>query len=152
MTYPDQRVIDFLQSNFICSRCNAREPESALQELLRSIRPVWTPTFIFLDARGTQLRRMTGFLAPEEFLPELEFVLGLMDQLHARFSEAHIRFRQIAERWPQSTVAPEALFWAGTALYYQHGRDRSLLKSEWAKLQERFPQSRWWVSANVFPD
>ena len=129
VTYPDARVQSFLAEHFELTLVNVREPNDDSRELLRTVKPQWAPLFLARDARGTELRRWFGWLAPEEFVAELTLVVGLRELLRQRFDEALARFREGG--------TAEALWWAGAAAYKTGGLDA--LRGAWDELTRRFP-------------
>lgn len=151
VTYPDPRVAELVNANFAPVKINIREPQQGgVRELLRTVKPVWAPLFVFLDPARVELRRYVGWLAPDEFLAELTFVLGMQDILRQRIDEAFTRFRAAADEWPESSVAAEALFWAGTAAYKKGRGDLVALRAVWDELVARYPASTWARRANVW--
>ncbi|MGH9390894.1 MAG: hypothetical protein ACRD1Z_14855 [Vicinamibacteria bacterium] len=150
VTYPDERVEALLSTSFCCVRLDIAQREPDARELIRMARPLWTPTLLFLDPRGIEVRRVVGYLPPEQFLAEAQIALGLVDLLHARNGEACDRFSKAADGDPRGHAAPEALFWAGIAAYRKEGRDRAVLAREWSQLWRRYPESTWWSRADVF--
>ena len=151
VTYPDARVIELMNAHFSPVKVNIRETQTgAIRDLLRSVKPVWAPLFVFLDPRGTELRRYIGWLAPDEFLPELTFILGMQDLLRQRLDDAYARFRSACDDAPQSSVAAEALFWAGTVAYKRGNSDSDALHKEWDELVARYPETTWARRTNVW--
>ena len=148
VTYPDARVASFLDENFNPIRTNIREPQPAMRDLLRAVKPPWAPTFVFLGPRNVELRRYSGWLAPTEFLAELNFVLGMHDMLRVRFEEAYAHFRAACDDSLRNGIAPEALFWAGAAAYKRGGKPA--LREIWDELVARFPESTWARRADVW--
>ncbi len=150
MTYPDDRVGSLLSTSFRCVRLDVGKREPDARELMRMARPLWTPTLLFLDPHGIEVRRAVGYLPPGELLAEAEIALGLVDLLHARNGEARERFSNVVAAYPRGPATPEALFWAGIAAYRKEGRDRAVLAREWSELRRRYPESTWWNRADVF--
>jgi len=133
-------------------RLNVAEREAETRQLIRTARPLWTPTLLFLDPLGIEVRRAVGYLPPEELVAELEMALGLVDLLQGRNADAHRRLAAVASGAPGAHSAPEALFWAGIAAYRREGKNRAVLAREWSELKRRYPESRWWARADVFGD
>ena len=148
VTYPTTEVIETLNERFECFTINTREVDPEDRELMRRYRLLWEPGFLFLDHRGTELRRFVGYRPADEFLAELSLVLGLADILYARYDEAIAEFDRGQSLAPEAETAAEALFWAGTALY-RRDRDLAALESFWAEIGRRFPDSTWWERADV---
>jgi len=109
----------------------------------------WTPVLIIADSGGTERHRFEGFLPVEEFLPQLELGLAKIAFAANRFDETERRFREIVERYPNSDVAPEALYWAGVSKYKGTG-DAEALKETAAAVQSKYPNSVWAKKASVW--
>lgn len=147
-TYPGAEVVEAVEREFVPVKFNVKQPRVEFHDLLRMTKPLFSPLFLFLDPSGTELRRTTGYLPPEEFRAELQLVLGLADLLHARFGEGYARLRGITERFPRSHAAPEALYWSGVAAYRWNGRGLDGLLPQWLELQARYPESTWAVRSS----
>lgn len=140
-TYPDARVVSFLNDHFHSIRVNMKEPQEAMRDLLRAVKPPWGPTFVFIGPRNVELRRYTGWLAPAEFIAELHVVLGIDNLIRRRFDEAYEHFRAACIDDFRNGIAPEALFWAGAAKYKLGGKPA--LREVWDELVTRFPESTY---------
>ena len=70
--------------------------------------------------------------------------------LHAKYAESFAHSRGVAAQWPESPVAPEALFWAGIAAFRCDGRNIEVLKQHWEEVRARYSQSTWRTRADVF--
>ncbi len=109
----------------------------------------WTPTIIIADPSGSERYRFEGYLPVEEFLPLLEFGLGKAAFATSKWKEAEQWFRNVVEHYPQSDIAPAALYWAGAAKFKETG-DASVLTETAAALQSRYPESIWTKKASVW--
>jgi hypothetical protein len=148
VTYPDAQVQSFINEHFTAIKVNIREPQTEMRELIRSAKPVWAPMFLFLDPRRIELRKYVGWLAPHDFLAELNFVLGMQDLLRQRNEQAYERFRAAADGEPAAGIAAEALFWAGAAAYKRGGQPA--LRVVWDELVTRHPDSTWARRADIW--
>jgi len=148
VTYPDARVASFVDDHFSAIRTNIRDPQLAMRDLLRAVKPPWAPTLVFIGSRNVELRRHVGWLAPLEFIAELHFVLGINDLLHRRFDEGCAHFRAACDDAFRYGIAPEALFWVGVAAYKTGGKPA--LHEVWDELTSRFPESTWARRADVW--
>lgn len=81
VTYPNEKVIEFIENNLIPLRISFDAQPFASQFNLK-----WTPTLIILDTEGKEQERIIGFLPPEELIPSL--MLGIAKALfnHEKFS------------------------------------------------------------------
>lgn len=102
-----------------------------------------------LDADGAERYRFEGYLPAPEFLAHLEF--GLAKRAFARdeWAEAERAFRAVVQRYPESDVAPESLYWAGVAKYKASGQP-SALKETAALFTRHYPNSLWATKASVW--
>lgn len=150
VTHPHAEVIAFLAEHFVSARFNVKEPPPDLKEALGRYRLLWAPVLVFLDHRGGELRRSTGFLAPDDFLAEARIGLGLHALARNQPDRALEWFLEAAERVPRTDLAPEALFWAASAAYRIGGIPAVI--ERWDDLRARYPESAWAKKADVVPD
>jgi hypothetical protein len=147
VTYPNPEVQRLLRDRFVTVKLNVGEPNPDFTEILRASRPLWGPTFVFLDASKAELRRSVGYVPPLDFLAELRMVLGLWNLLHAQPGDAFEHFHSVARGEPASKLVPEALFWTGCAAYRRDGTTKeeklAALTPWWLEVMERFPASTW---------
>jgi hypothetical protein len=150
VTYPHPQVAEFVSEHFVPLKFNAKERHPDFKQALGAGKLLWAPLLVFLDGRGTELRRYVGFLPPEEFLAELRLVLGLAEMVHAEFEAALRWFESAAEDYPKSSAAPEALFWGASAGYRLKGLAEVVRR--WDDLRARYPETTWARRADVVPD
>src|SRR4051794_24419603 len=150
VTYPNAQVAEFVSERFVALKLNAKEHHPDFKEALGRGKVLWAPLLVFLDGRGSELRRYVGFLPPDEFLAELRLVLGLAAMTHASFEEALRWFESAAEDYPRSSAAPEALFWGAAAGYRLRGLPEVIRR--WDDLIARYPETTWARRADVVPD
>lgn len=110
------------------------------RETSRRYRPFWTPTLYFLDPDGNALVTWPGLIPPEEMLALIEYGAAQVSMRRGRFDEAVRLLEGVAEAWPESAFAPEALYWAGNVRYVKDG-DRSSLDRSREALAARYPES-----------
>ncbi len=137
VTYPDPNVIDFISSNMIALRVPTDNKRLAIKFNI-----TWTPTLVIFDSRGREHRRTVGFLPPEELIPSL--LLGIA-QSHfelERFAESLKYLDHLLMDYPDSKVAPEAIYLKG-ACSYKDTHNPGLLKEAYKELSAVFPQSEW---------
>jgi hypothetical protein len=152
VTYPTPSVVDFLSDQFVCLKLDTSARSPAFRRILGRQGLRWTPTFVFADHTVRELRRTVGFLPPDDFLAELQLVLGLAGLARARNETALATLRAVADLHPESHVAGEALFWAGIAAFRIAGGEKAALRVAWQPLWERYPDSTWARRAAVWPD
>ena len=138
MTYPDAAVIDYINKNFIPLQINVQSDS----DLLVKYRAFWTPTIIILDSQGTEYYRFNGFLPPDEFIPQLQFGLGMMSLQKQDFKTASTQLKLVVEKHPKSDIAPEAQYWFGVS-EYKSAHNVDALLNAWKRLKKDYPNSIW---------
>jgi hypothetical protein len=151
VTYPDAAVQAFLADHVEPVELDLTSKDPSVVAAQRDYRLLWAPGFVVLDPRGQEMRRWIGYLPPRDFLAEIRLALGKIALMARRFDDAHAHFRAVADLEPPAPVSDEGAYWAPIALYRRDGRDLEFLHEAWAGLRDRFPGSRWWTAADVFP-
>jgi thiol-disulfide isomerase/thioredoxin len=149
-TYPDADVAAFLNERFVAIKYNTHQPSADLKRLTGTTALLWTPTLVVLTPQLREVRRMVGFLSPDELLAELGIALGLADLARQRYPEAAARFAPVAHT--DLPTAAEALYWLGVAEFYRGGKSIAPLAPHWRAIGERFPESTWWTRADVLDE
>lgn len=137
VTYPDARVISFVNENMIPLRVRFDA-----QPLATDFNVKWTPTIVTLDPEGKEHHRTVGFLAPEEFIPSLLLGIGKVYFDTDRFDAALANLEKLLSGYPKSHSAHEAIYLRGVSLYKKTD-DPKPLKRAYEKLQENYPGSEW---------
>ena len=94
VTYPDQKVADFVMSRMVPLQVLADSP------LAEEFKVKWTPTIIVLDYYGKEHHRTVGFFPPEEFIPSLLLGMGKIDFDTDQFNDAIIHFDRLLADYP----------------------------------------------------
>lgn len=147
--YPDPQVAEFVTNNFIPVRVHVKRNSDEYKALSERYSAQWTPTVLIVDPDGNERHRIEGFLPAAEFLPQLE--IGAAHAAFARqdHQDAERRFRAIVDRYPESDVAAEALYWAGVSRYKATG-DAAALTDTAHAFGERYQRSAWAKKASVW--
>jgi outer membrane protein assembly factor BamD (BamD/ComL family) len=103
---------------------------------------VWTPTILVMDSDGVERLRIEGYLSKEEFRAHLEMGLARVAFMHKQWADAEQRYAQVAERYPDSKVAPEAIYWRAVSRY-KRTNDHTVLGEVPELLKERYADSVW---------
>ncbi len=137
VTYPNEKVIEFIEKNMIPLRVAFDAQPIATQFNLK-----WTPTLITLDADGKEHQRTVGFLPPEDLIPSL--LLGIAKSYfnRERFSEALSALDKILAEYPKSDSAPEAIYLRGVCRYKSTHKPQPL-KEAYEQLQANYASSEW---------
>ncbi len=138
VTYPDAAVAGYINKNFIPLQINVQTSS----EIAGKYRAFWTPTILVLDTNGTEYYRFNGFLPPDEFIPQLEFGLGIMALEKQDYNTAGAQLKSVVEKYPKSNIAPEAQYWLGVSEYKSAHNVEALLNA-WRKLKKDYPDSIW---------
>jgi len=143
--YPEPKVVDFLNSNFIPVKNHIKEQPGNFERFGAQ----WTPTAIVLDSGGTERHRFEGFLPVDDFLAQLELGLAKSDFANQRFDQAEKRYRHIVEAYPKAEAAPEALYWAGVSRY-KATADPAPLHATFEAFQKAYTDTSWAKKASVW--
>ena len=90
--------------------------------------------------------RIEGYLPRDEFRAQLEMGLARVAFMNKKWSEAERRYAEVAERYPQTTAAPEALYWK-TVSTYKSTNDHAVLGEVVGQLRDSYPESVWALKA-----
>jgi len=112
---------------------------------------LWTPTVLILDAQGKERTRIEGYLPNFEFRACLELGLARIAFMHKQWSEAERRYADVAERYPNTSPAPQAIYWKG-ASRYKATSDHSALSQVASELKEKYPDDLWTLKASVWSE
>jgi hypothetical protein len=110
---------------------------------------LWTPTVLILDAQGVERKRLEGYLPNSEFRARLELGLARVAFMHKQWGEAERRYAGVAERYPDTSAAPQALYWRGVSRY-KASNDHSALGRVARELKEKYPGSVWTLRASIW--
>jgi hypothetical protein len=110
---------------------------------------VWTPTVLIMDSEGVERLRIEGYLPKEEFRAHLEMGLARIAFMRKKWADAEHRYAGVAERYPDSKVAAEALYWRGVSRYKQTN-DHTALGEVPEQLKEKYADTVWALKASVW--
>ncbi len=137
VTYPDEKVIEFITANLIPLRV-----KSDTMPLAKDFNVTWTPTLITLDQDGKEHHRTVGFLPPAELIPSLLLGIAKVHLETGKFNESLATLDKILSAYPKSKAAPEAVYLRGVA-GYKSSHDPKSLRAAYEKLQAEYPGSEW---------
>ncbi len=146
-TLPDPNVSKLIDRMFVPAMFETGE--AASQELMKKYNVEWTPTFIVADDSGNEIYRWVGYLPQADFCAELLFADGKAALRNKDWDRADKCFSSVVERFPESDVAPEALYYSGVARY-EKTHDATRLVETNKMLQARYPRSSWAKKASVW--
>jgi hypothetical protein len=147
--WPDERVVRLVRENFLPVRVHVRDQADAFQRLGTRYGVQWTPATLVLAPDGTERHRVEGFLPADDFLAQLSLGLGQVAFAQSQWADAERRLSVVADDFPDSDAAPEAMYWTGVAKY-KGENDKATLSDTARKLSDRFPDSVWAKKASVW--
>ncbi len=146
-TLPDPGVSKFIDRMFVPTAFEVSDPKS--QEVMKRYGFEWTPTFVVADDSGKEVYRWVGYLPPGDFCAELLFAEGRAAFKDKSWDRANKYYTMVAREYPDTDVAPEAMYYAGVALY-EKTHDASYLAETARTMRARFPESSWTKKASVW--
>jgi len=102
----------------------------------------WTPTALILDSNGVERYRVEGYLPKQDFRAQLELGLARIAFKEKKWTDAEQAYKAIAQKYPDSDAAPEAMYW-GAVSQYKGTNDHTVLGQLPTELQQRYPNSIW---------
>ena len=69
--WPDERVVKFVNDNFVPSRVHVKADSELFRKYSELYGAPWTPTILMLDPDGVERYRIEGFLPTDDFLSQL---------------------------------------------------------------------------------
>jgi hypothetical protein len=135
--------------NFLPARIHVREQKEDWARFSERYGVQWTPTILVVDPAGTERHRVEGFLPAQELIAQLALGLGRSAFARQQFGEAEKRLRDVVDRFPATSAAPEALYWAGVARY-KATNDAAALAETAGAFSRRFQDSTWAKKASVW--
>jgi len=137
VTYPDAKVISFMQKNVIPLRVNFDA-----QPLATDFNVKWTPTIVILGNQGEEHHRTVGFFSPEGLIPSLLLGIAKVHFETEQFDKALTNLEKLLSDYPNSSSAPEAIYLKGVNLY-KSTEDPKPLKLAYENLEANYPDSEW---------
>jgi hypothetical protein len=138
-------VSSFINENFVPLEAHIKEHPA----YFKRFDAVWTPTVLVMDADGMERLRVEGYLPKDEFRAHLEIGLARIAFMRKQWDEAERRYAQVIEQYPDSKVAPEAVYWRGVSRY-KRTNDHNVLGEVPTQLNEKYPDSVWALKASVW--
>ncbi len=102
-----------------------------------------------MDPQGVERERIEGYVPRQEFRAELVLGLGRAALMAKRWDEAERRYAEVVEQYPDTSCAPEAVYWRSVC-HYKATSDHTALGQAAAELQQKYPNSLWAMKASVW--
>lgn len=148
-TYLDARVAATLNERFIPVMYNGWQQDENFESLNGKTMYAFSPLLVTRAADGTELRRTTGYLPPEDMLLELELGLGF-NALHLHDWEGAYQILDTAvQKHAGAKNLPEALWWRGVAAYRRSEKSLLELAAAWAPLVREHAGTVWADRADI---
>jgi hypothetical protein len=128
---------------------HVKEQAADFQRLGQRFGAQWTPTILVLAPDGNEWHRIEGFLPADDFQAQLMLGLARGAFKREKWADAEKKFREVAERFPNTDAAPEAVYWAGVSRYKATGEAGALGDTARAFAQ-RYQGSTWAKKASVW--
>lgn len=109
----------------------------------------WTPTVLVMGPDGKEGRRVEGYLPADELLGQLGLGLGFLAVEQKDWGTARTEFERVVTEFPNTSAAPEALYWSGVAKY-SGSHDASALKELGREFRERYTDTAWAKRASIW--
>jgi hypothetical protein len=138
-TFASFEVAEYLMENFVPVHFDVlKNPE-----YLNRFNAFWTPTFIFQDGDGDEVRRSIGFLPPDKFLAEMALARVACALNAKHYAPAHVFAQDALEECAHDPVRhAEALYWLAVTAY-KSTNNQDLLIDGWRELLDTYPDSDW---------
>jgi outer membrane protein assembly factor BamD (BamD/ComL family) len=95
-----------------------------------------------LGENGKERHRIEGYLPKDEFAAQLLLALARVAFMQKKWTDAEKLYDEIVQKYPNSTAAPEALYWRAVA-HYKKTNDHTVLGTVAKTLAEKYPNSVW---------
>lgn len=147
--WPDERIIGLVEREFVPVRVHVQKQAADFQRLGERYGAQWTPTTLVLDPDGSERHRVEGFLPAEDLLAQLGLGLANVAFAQGDWSAAERHFRAVADEYPKSDAAAEAVYWTGVSRYKASG-DPAALADTARRFKEQHADSTWAKKASVW--
>lgn len=137
VTYLSKEVVSFVKEFLIPLKIDISK--KALYEKYNAI---WTPALLVLDYQGHEVQQTIGFLEPDKFIAYMHLGIAKVHFTVGEFDAANVHFKKLMDRYPESSVVPEAIYFSGVNLYKQKN-DPTQLKMAYEKLLKNYPDTTW---------
>jgi len=144
VTYPDHSVAAALNQYFIPVQVNYDQAT----ELVSKYRVVWTPHLSVLGGDEFLAYRVEGWLPPADFAAMLMVGSGHFLLKTKRFEDAATLFLRVAEKYPTSSFAPEALYYCGVSRFSITHKLADLM-AVWSDLRLYYGESQWSTKTRI---
>lgn len=103
---------------------------------------LWTPAVLIFDENGKERFRIEGYLPRDEFVAHLLMGLARVAFMMLKWADAEQLYQEVVEKYPETGIAPAAVYWLGVSLY-KRTNDHHALGNVVTELKQRYPDSPW---------
>lgn len=143
-TFTDKEVCKLVNGHMIAVQINIDA-----KDVYDRYNAIWTPAIIVLDYHGHEIQKTLGYLSKDELLPILHLGIAKVYSTVGEFDAANVHYRRLMERYPESNMVPEAIYFRGVNLYRQKNEPQQL-RFAYETLQSNNPDSDWTGRARVY--
>ncbi len=108
----------------------------------RRFEAVWTPTVLVMDPEGKERSRLEGYLSTDEFRAFLEMGLARVAFMKKDWASAEQSYGRVADKYPNSSFAPEAVYYRGVSRY-SASHDGADLAGVATTFKDKYQDSVW---------
>jgi thiol-disulfide isomerase/thioredoxin len=148
VTYANELITGYIQTNFVFVKFNTAHKLYSFRNTYLSSAHLWTPCFIVFSNDGSEVRKISGYLPPRQFINEMELGRAMACLRKAQSEEALAVLENLIRVSGDDAITQEALYWAGVCAFYADKKNLGALISFWEKLLELYPTSNWAERAN----
>ena len=102
-----------------------------------------------MDSEGEERKRMEGYLSKNEFRAFLEMGLARVAFMHKKWADAEQIYARVVEQYPDTSAAPEALYWRAVS-HYKATNDHTVLGEVAEEFKQKYQDSIWAEKASVW--
>ena len=95
-----------------------------------------------MDADGVERYRIEGYLPKTWFRARLDLGLGRVLFMGKKWADAEKTYAAVAERYADTVVAAEAIYWRGVS-HYKATNDHTVLGEVAKELGEKYSGDEW---------
>jgi tetratricopeptide (TPR) repeat protein len=137
VTYPVKEVKTFVENYLIPLRINVND-----DPVHDKYHYFWTPTIAVLNLGGDEVQRTIGFFDSKEFIASMHLGIAKVHLDAEEYDTANVHLKKLLEKYPQSEMIPEAIYFRGVNLY-KWKDNPSHLREAYETLVEKYPETAW---------
>lgn len=142
-TYQDPKALSYIEDTFIFIKFNVMAKNKVPRGTFHSSAVLWTPCFMVYANDGTEIRKVTGYLSPDQFIDEMDLGRAMALLFKAKARDALNLLEGLSISSSGDTIIQEVLYWCGVAAFFLQQRAPESLYPYWEKLMQEYPGSTW---------